>query len=201
MSISPQSTPAGGAFARIANSPVAAAVGFVWGLAEAVLFFIVPDVWVGFVALFARRWAGLVLVATVLGALVGTIGLWYWTLSGGPIVTRTLLGVPGVTDFDLIQVRRELVTEGPTAIALGWLAGNPIKVYAHEAALVGLDLGEVLTFVGVNRVLRIGLVALVAGVVATIFAEQVRRHAAVVVLGYAGLWLAFYALYLGGRAG
>src|SRR5437667_439728 len=54
-----------------AASPWAARVGLLWGFAEATLFFIVPDVLLGAVALFAPRAAPRLLAFTLAGALVG----------------------------------------------------------------------------------------------------------------------------------
>ena len=54
-----------------AGSRRAAAIAGGWGLAEATLFFVVPDVWIGLLALFGWR-AGLRAVAlAVAGALLG----------------------------------------------------------------------------------------------------------------------------------
>src|SRR5437879_12786497 len=51
--------------------------GFVWGFAEATLFFIVPDVLLTFIALYSFRRSVKVLAFILLGALVGGTLMFY----------------------------------------------------------------------------------------------------------------------------
>jgi hypothetical protein len=184
-----------GLIAGVAGSPVALLIGAVWGFAEATLFFIVPDVWLGFVAIFARRWAGGVVVAAIVGAAIGSVVLWYWSLASGPVVSRLLLELPGLNEVDLVQARGALVSQGAPAIAFAWLQAVPIKVYVHEAALVGVPLADVLAYVAFNRLVRLGLVVALAAVVGRVLETMIRARAAVAVVGYVVLWLGLYAAY------
>src|SRR6476619_4120845 len=83
---------------RSASSWVAR-IGFLWGFAEATLFFIIPDALLGAVALFAPRAAPRVLACTLVGALAGG-ALTYGVASGlQPSRSKALLdGVPTVND-------------------------------------------------------------------------------------------------------
>jgi membrane protein YqaA with SNARE-associated domain len=56
---------------RHCASSAAPLIAFIWGLAEATLFFIVPDVYLGFVALFDWRRALRALAAPIAGAVLG----------------------------------------------------------------------------------------------------------------------------------
>jgi hypothetical protein len=184
-----------GLLVGVAGSPVAILIGAVWGFAESTLFFIVPDVWLGFVAIFARRWAGAVLVAAIVGAVIGSVALWYWSLASGPVVYRLLLELPGLNEVDLMQARGALVSQGAPAIAFAWLQAVPIKVYVHEAALVGVPLADVLANVAFNRFVRLGLVVAVAAAAGRVLETPIRARAAVSVVAYVVLWLGLYAAY------
>ena len=79
----------------LVSSPAALWVAAGWGLAEAALFFIVPDVWLGFVSLYAPRRMVVTLLATVAGALVGATLLFLATPVLGPSLGRLLTDLPG----------------------------------------------------------------------------------------------------------
>ena len=77
-------------------------VGFLWGVAEASLFFVVPDVWTGWIAIVAPRRAVPVLVMTLLGAVLGALLLFLVA----PYATDALVAwfgmVPGLLPGDLV---------------------------------------------------------------------------------------------------
>src|SRR3990170_6341373 len=64
--------------------PRVLAVGAIWAAAEALLFVVVPDVWVGLVAIRAPRRAAATLASIVLGAAAGAALLWLPGAARGP---------------------------------------------------------------------------------------------------------------------
>src|SRR5215471_4108707 len=71
--------------------------GFFWGLAEATLFFIVPDVLLTLEALFSFRRSARVLACILLGALCGGTIMFYLGASHPAQAKATVLRVPFVS--------------------------------------------------------------------------------------------------------
>ena len=175
------------------------AVGAIWAAAEALLFVVVPDVWVGLVAIRAPRRAAATLASIVLGAAAGAALLWLAVAAGfqlGPIIAA----LPGLSARDVAQVEAELGTQGSLAFLNGPLQGLPVKIYIHEASRLGTSLPELLLFVALNRIERIAPFTIVLAVAGTLFSGFVDRHRVPVTAGYLVSWAAFYAWYFVARA-
>lgn len=174
------------------------AIGFSWGFAEATLFFIVPDVWIGWVALTARRAAWAVLAFTLAGALLGGAVLYTVSTTTEPETTAALLdGVPTVSRDAIEQVDEEMEEHGPRSVLYGPLRmGTPYKLYARSA---GAQNESVLAFLlwsipgRLERLLPFTVAALVVG---TLFRTWIAAHRRRVQALYAVAWLAFYAVYV-----
>ena len=186
------------AIQRIAGSTGALWVAAVWGAAEAFLFFLVPDLWIMFVALFAPGRTLKALLAAVAGALVGATALW-WLAPSWPPLGDAIAALPGIRPADLASASRELNAQGVSAFLNGPLQGLPVKIYVHAAALLGQPLPAVLVLVALNRIERIGLSALVAWVIGTVFRRPIGRHPRIVLLGYVGLMSVIYLAYFRSR--
>lgn len=105
-------------------------IGALWGLAEATLFFIVPDVWISFMALRGRR-AGL---AAVFGALVGAVagGLAMAALArrDPALALAAVDAVPGVTPAILSRAADLAAAPQPWGMIAGAVSGVPYKLFA-----------------------------------------------------------------------
>jgi hypothetical protein len=184
--------------ARLAASPTAQLIAASWGFAEAIAWFIVPDVWAGWVTLLAPRRVLVTLGSVVVGALLGSLVLtWIAVLTGG---IGTFLGsLPGITPADLAQASSELSGSGPIAMLGGVLQGLPLKVYVHQAALLNLSLPAVLAFAVLNRLERVGLSLVVTAVAGVALRGWIARHPWLTTGGYAVVWLAIYVAYFAAR--
>src|ERR1700693_1079932 len=84
-------------------------VGFVWGLAESTIFFIVPDVGVAFIAAMSpRNWwkAALTsIVGTLVGAVLVYLAVRFWL---GAHARELLLLGPGLSPASLGVTRRHI---------------------------------------------------------------------------------------------
>jgi hypothetical protein len=196
---SPVSRADPGALARleaVAGGWAGPAIVAVWALVEATLLPVVPDVALCLLVLVAPRRAPVLFAALVAGSLAGT-AIWYAVAVGAPDAVRSmLLAVPGV-DAAMVSSAGRLVASGdPLSIAqLG--PGTPLKVYTFAWATgpggpAALALGVIL-----NRITRIGPGLLLAGVAGWVAPGPIRRHARLVLVAYAALWVIVYALYLG----
>lgn len=120
-----------------ANARMVRPLAALWGFAEATLFFVVPDVALGFVALRSRRVALAACLWAFSGALVGGAVMYAWGRAAPAAAEAALGRVPGIDRGVIERVRGELATSGVGAVALGPLRTTPYKIYAVEAGATG----------------------------------------------------------------
>jgi len=166
----------------------------VWAFAEAIVFPIIPDVAIGFLALVVPRRALALFAALVAGALAGTAVLYLLSLAAPGAVESMLLALPGI-DHTMIAAARDTVAAGnPASIALVG-PGTPLKVYTlawatGPATPLALAVGAVL-----NRITRIGPVLLLLAALGWVAPGFLRRHDRLVLATYAIAYLVLYAIY------
>ena len=170
-------------------------------MAEASLFFVVPDLWLGLVALFAPRRVGWALVAIALGAVVGAALLTGLSLANPSGVSDLIGSLPGIAPADLSRARDELESSGLVAFLNGPVQGLPVKVYVHEASELGLSTPLTLVFTALNRIERIGLFGLVMALVGLAARGLLLRFPRTAVAGYVVAWIIFYVGYWSARPG
>lgn len=153
---------------------------FVWGLAEATLFFIVPDVLLSAVALRDRALALRLCLWTLGGALVGGLAMYLWGRHDVAQAGETLAMLPAISASMLARVGEDLERLGALATLLGPLSGTPYKIYAALSPEAGIALGVFIAISIPARLIRFVLiVAVTAWVSRTLLA----------------LWALFYIVY------
>lgn len=173
-------------------------IGFAWGLAEATLFFIVPDVWIGWVALVARRSVWAVLAFTLAGALIGGTVTYAVGTATKPTKSAAILdGVPTVDRDAIRRVSGEMEEHGPRSVVYGPLRmGTPYKLYARAAGVQDESLASFLLWSipgRLERFLPLTALAILAGLLLRRWIVATPR----LTLGlYAAIWLGFYAVYV-----
>lgn len=138
---------------RFAGSPKAVALCFVWGLAEALLFPIVPDLAVAVLVLAVPSRAPVLALAAVAGSVSGgtlAYALGPGLLEHAPLVTERM------TDSASIW----MTNEGAEGLRHQPFSGVPYKVFGMQAAEAGLGYGEFLWHSALARGGRIGVVAI-----------------------------------------
>jgi hypothetical protein len=177
------------------HSRSAAIVALGWGFAEATLFFVVPDVWIGLLALFSWR-AGLrAVVWAVVGALIG--GALMYGVGIQLVRDRSawlLDAVPAISPGMVERVEAEMREHGPSSMLLGPLRGTPYKVYARTAGLQEQPLSAVLLWTIPARGARFVLIAAVSA----LYGWLVRRFTSRtgwLVGSYLLAWIVFYVSY------
>ncbi len=111
----------------------------VWGAAEGFLFFIVPDVLIGWVALRHGFRAGAVacLLAAV-GAGIGGAAMYGWSVRDPSAALNAVSAVPAVSTPMIVHASVAMDCEGWFAAALkGPVTSTPYKVYALLAPSKG----------------------------------------------------------------
>ena len=164
-----------------------------WGLAEATVFFIVPDVLLSALALQNLKRALAACLFALTGALVG--GAIIWTLGQGDAdgMRQSFVSIPAI-DSELISgVEAQIRERGLWAVFLGPLQGVPYKIYALEASRLGYGLGIFLLISIPARLLRFLVVTLVIAGLAQLFRDRISLLSMRITLAVA--WTTFYAWY------
>lgn len=182
---------------RAASSWVAM-LGLLWGFAEATVFFIVPDVLLGAVALFAPRAAPRVLAFTLAGALAGGALTYGVSSELDPSRSEAVLErVPTVNDSAIHRVEREMRRDGPRSIVYGPLRmGTPYKLYARAAAVEDEAFSSFFLWSIPGRLERMLPVTLLAAVVGFLARSRIARRPRAALAFYGTLWLAVYVVYV-----
>ena len=171
-------------------------VACAWGFAEATLFFIVPDVWLSFVA---RKGAKAALKASawaVVGAVAGGLVMLAWGARSPESARAAVNSLPGVSASMPELVRSQLEVYGESAMLRGPARGVPYKLYAVEWGVRGWPLRR---FVFASTYARAPRFVLVSLLVAGLFALTRRFLGERPVLekgAIAASWTVFYAWFL-----
>lgn len=172
---------------------VAIAVSALWGFAEATLFFIVPDVYLTFLAIRGTRVALAGCAAAVAGALVGGVIMYRWGARDRSGVQAVLQRLPAIDDREVASVRESVERSGFGAVFLGPMFGRPYKIYAVEAGSRGMSLPVFLLISVPARGARFVAVTLLASWLAHGPLEAWTEGSQLMLA--AALWSVFYVFY------
>jgi membrane protein YqaA with SNARE-associated domain len=168
--------------------------GFVWGLAEATAFFVVPDVLLTFVAQRRGLFSALVVALFVVaGAMLGGLAMW-WIGGAYPAAVAGFLDhIPAISRAMIEEAGKEQARDPFAALLAGAFSGAPYKVFAATAQAAGVSLIWFLLITIPARAARF-VVAIVATVVIDGQAARwLGPRTRFLVL--AGFWVAFYAVF------
>lgn len=166
---------------------------FGWGLAEATLFVIVPDVLLSAVALRDRALALRLCLWALAGALAGGWLMYLWGSQDVEQVKRVLSAIPAIGEAMVAGVEQALRDMGAWATFLGPLTGTPYKIYAALAPQAEVSLALFLATSVPARLIRfVAIVLLAAWITRRWFPDWTHRQRLVLHLAF---WTAFYTLY------
>jgi hypothetical protein len=167
---------------------------FVWGLFEATIFFIVPDVIISFIALIYGFRGGLMAcVVAVLGAALGGVAIYLWGKADIASAREFFDLLPAIAPSTIERAGYEMA--GSTfglSMLKGSMSGVPFKLYASEAGAAGVSLA---TFVALTPFVRLPrfLIAASGAALARRFAPDVfKAHKIKLLIAF---WVVFYTLY------
>jgi membrane protein YqaA with SNARE-associated domain len=169
-------------------------LGFFWGLAEATLYFIVPDVLLTLLALFSFRRSMRALACILLGALGGGAIMFYLGARDPAQAKAVVLQVPFVSHAMLDKTQQSFQRDGIWALTKGPGNGIPYKVYGVQAG----KYSSLLVFLLVSllaRLERFALFWLLAGAIGLVFRKNILRQPKVTVAIHACIWVLGYAWY------
>ncbi len=174
---------------------LAAQVGFWWGLAEGTFFFIVPDVYITFAALFSVRAGAVAWLFSIAGSAVAICVIYLLTALLDLDYVRFLASIPGVSGALIERVGIELSVSGLPYTPLLVLGGVPLKVYGALAFSQGLTFGAVLMWTVFARFVRIAPTFAVASGLRALFHRRIDSHAITWCALLGIFWLLFYFFY------
>jgi membrane protein YqaA with SNARE-associated domain len=162
-------------------------------VAEAIVFFVIPDVLITRAALGNLRSALLTTVFVLAGALLGGIISYLWGASDLDGARHVLDALPAISIGMLDRAQLALGRDGMFAAFVGSFTGVPYKVYAVHAASAGISLPVfVLASIPV-RAVRFVLLAMMTRALARYavpgWPAQRLQHA------WALAWIVNYAIY------
>lgn len=171
-------------------------VAFFWGLAEASLFFVVPDVWLTIICRHQLDKAKYQAIGfTILGAVIGGT-IVYWLASFYPRQMLKLIAVvPGIDGAMVDEVRVQLGTSGLVALMLGPLRGIPYKIYAVQW---GITNGSLIWFWLISipaRGIRFIIAAVLTRLIWIFGSEKVKLWNKLDLVLLLSFWVLFYLWY------
>lgn len=168
---------------------------FLWGAAEAFLFFIVPDVLIGFVALRRGVRAGLIAaVLAALGASVGGAAMYLWSDRAPEQALAAVEAVPAVSPAMIEAASADMRSDGWFLASLkGPLTSTPFKVYAALAPGHGASLSAFAAAGAPVRLPRFLAVAVAMALIGAALKGRVSDR--VVIAVFTGGWVMFYGWF------
>ena len=171
------------------------ALAAAWGFAEAILFFLVPDVIITLIAIrhgFQRAWIAAAWAA--LGAVIGGAVIYIWASRDPATVEHVLDLVPAVSAGQIEDAKAATQADWVAALMRGAFIGNPFKLYAAASGEQGVPLIAFLPMSFLARIARFLLAGTATRAVALAMARLGLARGQLP--GWAIFWIAFYAWYL-----
>lgn len=167
-------------------------LSFLWGFAEATLFFIIPDVIISFVALKGYAFGVESSFYALGGALLGGSMMFYWGRSSLEKILTIFLKLPAIRQVDLEKVRKDMQTYGAISMMWGPTLGIPYKIYAVYAHLFSSFWLFILISIPA-RMIRFVLVAIaVPAVMESLFSSAAYSERFGILLA---IWVMIYLIY------
>lgn len=168
---------------------------FVWGVAEATLFFFVPDVLLSYIGLKnGVKDAARASVIAAIGASVGGSIMFVWSQADPAAARAAVLAVPAISEAMAERAADAMRGGWFMATMLGPLSSTPYKLYAvlapHVSGATLLPFALASIFARLPRFLVIGCGVALIG---RWLEPKVGRRALLWVL--VGAWMAFYAVF------
>ncbi len=165
-------------------------IALAWGLAEATLFFVIPDVLLTWVAI--RRGAGRALRLAgwaTAGAAVGGLLMWAWGAGAAPAMQR----LPAIDAALVADARAAVAADGNAALVAGAFTGVPYKLYASAAGALGEHPAALAAWTVIGRASRFVLAIVLAAGIGRLLALRLSGRSIAWI--WAAFWATTYATY------
>jgi hypothetical protein len=171
-----------------------------WSFAEAILFFLVADVPISFVAV---RWgwrpAAAAAFVAAFAAAAGGAATYAWAASDPAGARAAIVALPAIDAALADATRERLAADGNIAMLWGSISGVPYKLYALAAGSAGRPLFPFLLATPFVRLPRFLFAAFGAAGLSFLLSPRLGMRARLGLL--AAFWLLFYTWYFWAMAG
>jgi hypothetical protein len=169
---------------------------FLWGLAEATFFFVIPDVFLSFVACLSwpRTWKHI--LTAIGGAVLGGALLFHWAEVNPGGAHASIARVPFIREHMLEKVDDGFRSRGLFSVFLGSVSGIPYKLYAVEAPKFSRE-RDFLLATPPARAIRFLLVWFAFGSTAHWLKRRPGWTTGRLLVVHAVIWIVSYAIYWG----
>lgn len=169
-------------------------LGFIWGFSEGIVFFIVPDIIITFVALFSFRKSFKVMIAVLTGSIISGILMYYFGLINFEMVKALVVRVPFVSESMFISTHQDFEALGIWALLKGPMSGIPYKVYSIQSSAYA----SILSFVIVSipaRLERLMLTWFMFAFGGYLFRRKIKENQVMAIRIHSVYWIIIYVLY------
>jgi membrane protein YqaA with SNARE-associated domain len=171
-------------------------ISFLWGLLEATIFFIVPDVYLTKTALRSFKKAFISLGYALLGAIIGGSLMYFLGTSYYVETLRVMNDIPAISN-DLIAIVEDGVQEDPyNALLFGALKGIPFKLFALAFGHYNISYPQFLCLAFIARSLRFMISMSIAWTVNLSLIKYSLKKRQVILYLFWTIFYVFYFLYM-----
>jgi membrane protein YqaA with SNARE-associated domain len=167
---------------------------FIWGVAEATLFFFVPDVILSYIGVKrGPRAAARASLIAAIGAGLGGVIMYLWSAADAATAREAVLAVPAISEAMAARAASAMAQNWFIATLLGPLTSTPYKLYAILAPAVGAPLPLFALASVVARLPRFLIVSVGVAWIGRLIGPRLGPRAPILIL--TGAWLLFYAAF------
>ena len=168
---------------------------FLWGVAEATLFFFVPDVLLSYIGVRqGPRAAANASVVAALGASVGGVIMYLWSQSDPAAARAAVEAVPAISADMINRASDAMRGDWFGATLFGPLTSTPYKVFAILAPQSGVPIWSFALASIIARLPRFFGVGIGSALIAAYLRRQKLPERTILGI-LAGCWIAFYVLF------
>ena len=167
---------------------------FVWGVAEATLFFLVPDVLLSYIGLKrgAKAAARASLIAAI-GASVGGVIMYIWAVQNFAAAREAVLDIPAISEAMAVRAEQAMTEAWFVATLFGPLTNTPFKLFAILAPAAGAPLPLFALAAIAARLPRFLIVSIGVSRIGRALSRWLSERQLLWLL--IGAWLLFYAVF------
>jgi membrane protein YqaA with SNARE-associated domain len=176
------------------KKPALNIAAFIWGVAEATLFFIIPDVILSYIGLTrGAKAAARTSVIAALGAATGGAIMFAWSAADPEAARQAVLAVPAISEAMAARAAVLMADNWFLATVFGPISNTPFKVFAILAPQAGVPLGAFAPAAIVARLPRFLIVSVGTALIGRFLSRWLSERQLLWVL--IGAWLLFYAVF------
>lgn len=180
---------------EFANSPYGYLSALIWGICEAIFFFIAPDVFFCFIALFSPLIGIMLCLVSVIGSVCGGMIMYALSQSHPQALSDYLARVPGVSAAMISTVHANFQNHGIMALFIGPWQGIPYKIFAVQAGISNVGLIKFALTTIPARLERVLVTSLIFAAIGLTFNKNIKKYPLIWIAVYIIFWIVYYIIY------